>query len=265
MVPFKDRKSLGSNSNAAALTIIKDSLIYELASIPVTYRKILVGHLAIEGSIPIGDEIDDINNELFCPLGMFKGYDNVWMGHVHKPQVMSRSPFISHIGSMDISNFGETDQKKHIVIFDCDSGEFSNLDIPTRPLKKISISVPKTEKNTTEYIIKELKKLNDVFDRAIVRVEVNLESFDLKSINKFDIEKFLVSKGAFSIAGISESKKISVIKKDINNILDTKMDMTLAIKTYATTYIDEKMRSDFMILAIDIYNTYKSEVKDWSH
>jgi len=239
MVPFKDRKSLNSSSNAAALTIIKDSLIYELASIPITYRKILVGHLAIEGSIPIGDEIDDINNELFCPLDMFKGYDNIWMGHVHKPQVMSKSPFVSHIGSMDISNFGETDQKKHIVVFDCDSGIFSNIEIPTRPLKKICISVPKTVKKTTEYVIKELKKLGDIFSKSIVRIEVYLESSDLKSINKSDIEKFLISSGAFSIAGISESKKISIIKKDVNNVLDTKMDMTSAIKTYANAYIDE--------------------------
>ncbi len=262
MVPFKDRKSLNSSSNSAALTIIQDSLIYELASIPVTYRKILVGHLAIEGSIPIGDEIDDINNELFCPINMFKGYDYVWMGHVHKPQVMAKNPFVSHIGSMDISNFGETDQKKHIIVYDCDSGLFRNMDIPTRPLKKISISVPKSVKKTTEYVIKELKRIDDVFDRAIVRVEVHLESSDLKSINKSNIEKFLISKGAFSVAGIFESKKVSVIKKDVNNVLDTKMDMTSAIKTYANVYVDEKMRSDFMSLAIDIYNTYRSEVKD---
>lgn len=262
LLPFKDRKSLGCSTNLAAISIIRDSLIYELASIPVTYKKILVGHLAIEGSIPIGDEIDDMNNELFCPLDMFNGYNYVWMGHVHKPQMMKRSPLISHIGSMDISNFGETDQKKHIIIFSCDNGKFIAEYLPTRPLKKISITVPKNVKNTTEYVIKELNKQGDVFDKAIVRVEVSLASHDAKSISKSIIEKHLVSKGAFNIAGIAESKKISIIKKDNNNILDTKMDVTSAIKTYAKVYVEQSIRPDFIELALEIYNSYKSEVKD---
>ena len=113
IVPFRDRKSFGVSTNAEAVSILKDSLIYELASIPNICKKILIGHLAIEGSIPVGDEIDDITNELFCPLEMFNGYDYVFMGHVHKPQVLqNKNPHIAHIGSMDISNFGETDHKK---------------------------------------------------------------------------------------------------------------------------------------------------------
>src|ERR1035437_1330630 len=113
LIPFRDRKSFGVDSNADALELLKNSIIYELASTPATYTKIVVGHLAIEGSIPVGDEIDDLTNELFCPVNMFTGYDCVWMGHVHKPQVMKKKdPYVAHIGSMDISNFGETDHKK---------------------------------------------------------------------------------------------------------------------------------------------------------
>ena len=76
------------------------------------------------------------------------------------------------------------------------------------------------------------------------------------------IEKLLVSKGAFNIAGIAESKKVSLIKRDTNNALDTKMDVTSAIKIYSDTYVDEKIRSEFVDLAMEIYNAYKSEVKD---
>ena len=242
LVPFKDRKSLNCSVNSDAVSIIRDSLIYELASIPVTYRKVLVGHLAIEGSIFVGDEIDDMNNELFCPIDMFNGYDCVWMGHVHKPQVMSRNPFVSHVGSMDISNFIETEQKKHIVVFCCDSGEFTEEYLPTRPLRRISIAVPKDVTNATEYVIEEVNKLGDVFSKSIVKVDVSLSSHDSKSINKSEIEKLLSSKGVFNVAGIAESKKISIIKRDNNNILDTKMDVISAIKTYSDAYIEENMR-----------------------
>jgi exonuclease SbcD len=262
LLPFKDRKSLNTNSNACAISLIRNSLVYEFACIPATYRKVLVGHLAIEGSIPIGDEIDDMNNELFCPINMFEGYDYVWMGHVHKPQVMNKNPLVAHIGSMDISNFGEVDQKKIIVIFNGDMGTFTTKSLPTRPLKKITISVPNDIKNTTEYVLNEVDKLGNVFDKSIVRIEVALSSQESKSISKSAIEKHILSKGAFNIAGIAESKKVSLIKRDANNILDTKMDVPSTIKSYCTTYITDNLQSSFVELSMDIYNTYKLEAKD---
>lgn len=262
-MPFRDRKSFGVNSNVDAISIVRDSLVYELASIPLTYRKVIVGHLALEGSIPVGDEIDDLTNELFCPLDMFKGYDYVWMGHVHKPQVMQKkNPYIAHIGSMDISNFGESDHKKHIVIFNCDENNgWSSEYLPTRPLQKITISIPKDTSDTTEYVLTELEKAG-IQNKAIVRVEVALTAPELKSINKSTIEKYLTTHGAATINGISESKKVNLIKKDTNNTIDTKMDVTTSIKTYAKTYIEDSLRPKFIELAMDIFNIYKSEGKE---
>ena len=262
-VPFRDRKSFAVGSNAEAIAMVRDSLVYELASIPDTYHKVLVGHLAIEGSIPIGDEIDDLTNELFCPLTMFQGYDYVWMGHVHKPQVMQKkNPYIAHVGSMDISNFGETDHKKIIVVFNCDesNGWFSE-NLPTRPLQKITVSVPKDTVDTTAYVMDEIKKAG-IQDNAIVRIDVALTSPDLKSVNKNTIEKYLTGQGAFNVNAISESKKVNLIKKDNNNNLDSKMDVGVAIKTYAQAYVEDAARSAFIELAMEIFNIHKTEGKE---
>jgi DNA repair exonuclease SbcCD nuclease subunit len=269
MMPFRDRKSFSVNSATEALSLLKDSLVYELASIPATYTKVLIGHLAIEGSIPVGDEIDDLTNELFCPVDMFTGYNYVWMGHVHKPQVMKKSkPYIAHIGSMDISNFGETDHKKFIVILSTHGEMFlENKDIwgirylPTRTLKKVLVVVPKDTVDSTAYVLDELKKL-DALDKATVRVEVSLASPEIKSVNKSSIEKYLLSQGVFNVTAISESKKVALIKKDSNNTIDTKMDVASAIKTYANTYVEDKMRPAFIELATEIHTTYKSEAKE---
>lgn len=263
LVPYRDRKAFSVPSNAEAIALVRDSLVYELAAIPATYRKVLVGHLAIEGSIPVGDEIDDLTNELFCPLDMFQGYDYVWMGHVHKPQIMQKAnPYIAHIGSMDISNFGETDHKKHIVIFNCeeDNGWFTE-NLPTRQLKKVSITVPKDTEDTTAYVLDELKKLDSV-DKAILRVEIGLSAPELISVNKSTIEKYLSSQGAFNITGISESRKLALIKKDVNNTIDTKMDVPAAIKTYGQTYVSDKERPAFIELAMEIHNLHKMEGKE---
>ena len=263
LVPFRDRKSFNVNSNAEAISLVRDSLVYELASIPDTYRKVLIGHLAIEGSIPIGDEIDDLANELFCPLDMFEGYDYVWMGHVHKPQVMRKqNPYIAHIGSMDISNFGETDHKKHIVIFNCDEENGWRIEyLPTRPLQKITVSVPRDTVDSTLYVLEEIKKAG-IPETAIVRVDIALTSPDLKSVNKAVIEKYLLSNGAFSVNAISESKKVNLIKKDNGNTIDSKMDVSAAIKTYAQTYVDDNVRSEFIELAMEIHSIYKTEGKE---
>lgn len=263
LVPYRDRKAFSVESNAEAITLVHNSLVYELASIPTTYRKVLIGHLAIEGSIPVGDEIDDLTNELFCPLDMFQGYDYVWMGHVHKPQVMrKKNPYIAHIGSMDISNFGETDHKKHIVIFNCEEENDWFIEyLPTRPLQKIVVNVPKDTEDTTTYVLDQIKK-NGIQEKAIVRVEVTLTTPELKSINKTIIDKYLIGNGAFNVNGILESKKIGLIKKDNNNTIDTKMDIVAAIKTYAQTYVEEINRSAFIELSMDIYNIYKIEAKE---
>lgn len=259
-LPFRDRKSFNVNSNAQAIKLLQESLVYELAGIPATYKKILVGHLAIEGSIPVGDEIDDLTNELFCPISMLAGYDYVWMGHVHKPQIMSKIPYVAHIGSMDISNFGETDQKKQIVIFDCVNHFFSMFDIPVRPLKKLNIIVPKETKDTTQYILDKLADSGNDWERAIVKLDIVLASPELESINKNSVEKFLISKNVFNVANISETKKIAMLKKE-NNTIDTKMDISSAIKTYADLHVDAAIKSSFIEIAMSIYNEYKNEVK----
>ena len=270
LMPFRDRKSFNVATHGEALTLLKDSLVYELASIPMIYRKIIVGHLAIEGSIPVGDEIDDISNELFCPIDMFNGYDYVWMGHVHKPQVMSASKaktYVAHIGSMDISNFGESEQKKHIIVLDLDKEEskeciFEQVTLPTRPLRKITISVPVDTKDTTKYVKEEVEKNKKGLLKSILRLEVHLTSPDLIPIDRSAVEKYLYSLGVFNVSAISESKKLAPIKKDESKTIDTTMDIISAIKTYASSHVDEKKRNSFTALASDIYNQFKNESKD---
>lgn len=259
-IPFKDRKSFAVSSNQEALLQLKNQLIYELAGIPNTYKKVAIGHLAIEGSIYIGDEIDDLANELMCPLDLFEGYDYVWMGHIHKPQVMNNSPHIAHIGSMDISDFGETNQQKKIVIFDQNLEEiYQYQTLPTRSLNKISISVPETIENINSYVISEIqsKKLN--LNNSIIKLEINLEDKN-KSISKSEIEKFLVQEGAFNISSIIESKKQISLKKE-NNKINNKMDVSSAIKQYADSYLKEEDKSDFINLALEIYENYQEEAK----
>jgi len=255
-VPFRDRKSLGCETNLEAINKLRESFIYEMVGIPNHYKKIMVGHLALAGAIPVGNEIDDMRNELYCPLDMFKDYDYVWMGHVHKPQVLSRKPYIAHIGSMDISDFLEAQHKKHIVIID--SNSFYIKYLPTRTLKKMDIVIPPDTLNPTDYVLNILQADGANLDNSIVRLEIAMSSLNSKSIDKLSVEKYLLSKGVFNIAGIFESKKVAIVKKN-NNALNTKMDVPSAIKIWTDTYVDEDKRQDFMSLATEIVDAYQLE------
>ena len=261
LVPFRDRKSSGCSSNADAVQQLQESIIYELAGIPETYKKVLVGHLAIEGSIPVGDEIDDQANELFCPLSMFKGYDYVWMGHVHKPQQMgSKASHIYHIGSMDISNFLEVGQKKYIVVYDCNTGNFSTTQLPTRPLGQFSITIPKDTKDSTQYVVDYIENSGTDLTNAIVKVDISV-SGDTPSVKKSTISKALLSAGAFNVTRISESRQSNLLKKDDKNSLEVQMNVPDSIKMYAEKYIDEKKRSAYIELALEIHTNFQLEAK----
>ncbi len=254
LMPFRDKKSLFETSNAEAIKKLEESLVYEKSFIPQIYHKILVGHFALEGSIYVGDEIDDASNELFCPLSMFNGYDCVWMGHVHSPQVLSKSPYISHIGSMDISNFGETEHVKHIVIYDTIDGSFKKENIPSRSLKKISIEIPENVEDATDYVIQHLK--NKKFDKSIIKMEITVSPGSIKPVNKTMIESKLKELGAFSISSISETKKQNIITKKENiSSMEKALTIPSAINKYASAYVEEDKRQTFIDLSLEIFKS----------
>lgn len=257
LIPFRDRKSLFSNTIGEAVDFIKNIIEYEVQLIPNTFTKVAVGHLAIEGSIPVGDELDDISNEIFLDIETLSKFDYTWMGHIHKPQLLNDYPLVAHIGSMDVSNFGETDHIKHIVIFDCENKRYEAKSIPTRTLSKIEISIPETVEDTTEYVLEEVKK--NLVDGSILNISVNLESPSLKSIDKKKIEQELLKCGAFSLSKISETKKINLIKKDDKSKISNKMDVLSAIKEYSQNkeYLPEDQKEIFMEIMNEIYSEFK--------
>jgi exonuclease SbcD len=263
LMPFRDRRSFNTDSNAEALKLMQDKMPYELSGIDLSVAKIVVGHLAIEGSIPVGDEIDDVVNELYCPVSMFKGYDFVWMGHVHKPQIMSKSPFIAHIGSMDKSDFSEADHKKTIVIFDPEENiPYKYLEIPTRQLNQISVSVPDHITDTTSYVIKNLKEKQLDLTKSIVRLNVSFDSSDVVSVDRSAIEKCLNDLGTFHISRISEERKVAPIKQNsATEGIDSTVNEATAIKMYADANIDDNMKNDFIALASQIVREC-SDLKD---
>jgi exonuclease SbcD len=260
-MPFRDRRSFNTDENSTALNILKSQLPYEMKSIGKDCLKVLIGHLALEGAIPVGYELDELSNELFCPLDMFAGYDYVLMGHVHKFQVMSEEPYIGHIGSMDISDFGEMDHKKYIALIDPKSTneKLKYIQLPTRQLQNIVLQLPEMEANATTFIEEELAKLGKM-NNSIVKVSIILPSNASYAIDRGIIEKALYKAGAFHVSKISEERTFTSLKKQINETIDNTVTELSAIKTYASL-VEENLREEFVNLASLIVQEYKENIK----
>ena len=261
-LPFRDRRSFNLDTHDEAINVISNKLIFESADLPNNSKKVLIGHLALEGSIYVGDEISDNSNELFCPLSMFSGYDYVWMGHVHKAQVRQESPRVAHIGSMDLSDFGETDHEKIIIIIDTRSDLFFNeIKIPTRPLAKFIIPIPGGTPDTTQFAVNFIESSKIELKNSIVRVEIQLLSADLPSVSRKTIEDLLLSKGVFYISGLTETKKVMFVRKKTETEITNLNDVNTAVSMYCKTFVEEKYQNSFITLAESIIEEVKLDIK----
>lgn len=234
LVPFRDRKSFNCDSGKEAIDRLRSFIQYESEDIPDTYDKVLVGHLALEGSIIVGDEFDDEANELMCPMDMFAGYRYVWMGHVHRPQVRSRSPYIAHIGSLDLSDFGEVDHTKILVLFDSKSpGKFREIKVPSRPLRILKVEHDKDD--TTSVILQKLEELHKAtsLKDSVLKIEVQLHGLDAANADRNAVVEAVNKYEVHYLCSFTESRTTCVVPQEKRKDLDNTISPKAAVKMWA--------------------------------
>lgn len=262
-LPFRDRRGLGCDTHDQAIDILKNKLSYEISSISQHNIKVCVGHLTLLGAIPVGDEIDDMTNELMCAPDMFTGYDYVFMGHIHKPQVRNKKPYHAHIGSMDISDFGETDHIKRIIMLDSEAqGVFREINIPTRPLMTLRIDVPLVE-DATVFVSDKILEMNSSkpIKSAIIRLEIKLAAKNSENVNRQKIEELIYSLGAHHICNFSETRSVVVVNINKEDSIDNTMDISQALKLWSDTKISDDNKEDFIKEAMEVYSEFQAGIK----
>lgn len=242
-MPFCDRKQVGSETVKEAIDVVVNNIKEHKVS---NKTNIILGHMTLEGSLWVGDEIDQTSNELFLPLSSFDDFDYVWMGHIHRWQVLKEKPHIAHVGSLDKTSFGEGD--KFVVLFDSKTKQHSYLDLPCRKLVDLKITVPTEEKDATKIVLKEIEKIQqENFNGAIVRVSVKMNSHDTETCDKDLITKKLQELNAFHMSSFNESRDVDrVIIK--NAELDETINHFKAVDIFADT--------------VDVEENFKIELKD---
>lgn len=245
LIPFMDRRYLNCETISEAKEELRSLINHELLLIPDSYKKICIGHIALEGAIYIGDEVQDITNEIIAPINYFDDFDNTWMGHVHKYQKLKNNVF--HIGSMDVSNFGECLESKHFIIYDSLNNQYEEKELPIVKLQKISLNVESNE--DLESKLSELE-----FDNTLIyKLEVTYNNED--SLGKAGIKKILSKNNVNNVFTIQENKKNKIQEKK-NNKLSFNLDVLENIKKYAEG-ISFKDKEYFISRAIELLSEVK--------
>lgn len=266
-VPFRDKRMYDVKTKDEAMAAMQAELAKVIAE-PSSKIKVAIGHLAFDGSISVGDEISDTMNELLVPPEMFEWFDFVWMGHIHHPQVIQhQKPYAAHIGSLDRSDFSqsEVENDKIAILLDSNNKDkFTEISLPNRPLRPVKIEVP-VGKDSTEFVINELcllsKKLK--FKDSIVRIDIQLNSAELENVDRDKVDSYLKNNlEVFHICGFSESRSISVIQINPEDVFDNTMEIGQSINKWADTrdvFENESEREEFKAAAHEIREEYESK------
>jgi exonuclease SbcD len=162
--------------------------------------KVLCGHWTIGGSITSSNQVLG-GTEPQLPLGelLGMGWDAVLFGHIHKPQVLHRKPFVGYAGALQRCDFGEEKDPRGCWIIDLDAGTHEWIDLPARDFKTCEIY----EDELPRIIEKpeEIAAFSGIED-AIVRVKYQATEEQAKQVDGGAIIKALQNAGAHHVAGI---------------------------------------------------------------
>lgn len=275
LVPFRDKRMYEVKSKEQGLKKLADELATVYADPPCKMghtfarrTRVAIGHLALEGSLSIGDEISDNLNELYVPPEMFDWFDYVWMGHIHHPQVIQHhNPYTAHIGSLDRSDFSKTEVEhdKIAILLDPEvENKFVEIPLPIRPLRSVRIDVP-PGKESTDYVINELCLISKKapFKDSIVRLEVQLNGPELENVDRDKIESYLKNNlDVHHLCGFSEARSVSTIQINPEDSFDNTMKVEDTINKWADTrehFENDQERDEFRTVAVGVWQQYKEK------
>src|SRR5690554_1265478 len=195
-IPFlKDRdirKSVAGETYATKIDQIKMGLQTYFSNINVHYKEnyskevfILMAHLYVQGSQLSDSERDiQIGNQAGIEPSIFEATpDYVALGHIHKPQVISRTNNIHYCGSPIPLSFSEKEDCKQVNVFSIQNTEIVNVEIVPIPKHRNLI--------TFEGSLEEVQEMLNIYSEqttliSLAAIIVNEESESLETRQMFE-------------------------------------------------------------------------------
>lgn len=256
-MPYRDRKWFDTDSAQQAINQIDEMLAYHLGSIDNTAKKILIGHMVVEGTMWMLDEYADLyeSNDLILPKDMFRSIDVTVMGHVHTPGLVSKNPFIYYVGSMEKRGAFEAHDKKYVII-DLKTKSFKPFTEPCRNLYDIKMdfsNMPQGEK-LINLIIEGIDKFAGDKDMksSIVRMQISISADDDKFCQPKVIEEYLYTK--YSVEHCVEIKPALLFSRQARDsqINEHASDTESFSKYINKAFRDSELKDEILSLGLDI-------------
>jgi DNA repair exonuclease SbcCD nuclease subunit len=170
-----------------------------------------LGHIAIDGAVLHTNQHADISIEhdgemVSINVGLFQHYKKVFLGHYHAEQRLNE--IVEYIGSPLELNFGESEQEKHLIIFDCKTESQRYI---------INDFSPK-------HIVADAEKIKTIdLKNNFVRAKVD----DLSVVDLIGLKKELMQQGDIRGLEIKQYKKHTEqhVIEDAKSILSAGSDM----------------------------------------
>lgn len=113
--------------------------ILEASPIDPQSRNILVCHQFVSGALTSDSEDVSVGGLDPVEASLFDDFDYVAMGHIHRPQAMTR-PAVRYAGSPLKYSFSEADQVKQITLVDFGAkGDLTLKHLPLKPLRDVRL------------------------------------------------------------------------------------------------------------------------------
>ena len=238
LLPYRDRRMYPGENNREQSEGYDDHVKGLISSLNKDSTTIAIGHnFFYEGSYN-----DYGGSELLASPKAFEGCDIVMMGHLHQFRIVrKRTPVCVYVGSMEKSNFGDSDIDKYFVDYDIEQKKPKICKIPVRDL--IDTAIDLTDEDFSSFeprLSKEIDELN--LDDKVVRVKILAKESLIPALDRAKITKELYSGGAFFVSKVIVEAVAAKVVRDIS-ILKHKDDYSMFEAFINSQLIDDDMKS----------------------
>jgi len=150
--------------------------------------KIYYDHAMVEGA-KLGPTDLMLNVRESIPLDTLvkNNCDFYVFGHIHKAQMIRKTPFIGYTGSIERVDFAERNENKHIFMINPKTKEFGYKKLLIRPMIQLDIDLDKVNDN-----------IYPVVTDAIVKVTIKGTKEQINKFNEGQVKEFLVKNNAYT-------------------------------------------------------------------
>ena len=199
---------------------------------------IATGHLTTIGATT-SDSVRDIyigTLEAF-PASEFPNADYIALGHIHRPQKVTKSDHIRYCGSPIALSFDEAKTQKNIVIVEFEHGEFSNVELSNIPCVQ-PLAMVKTNLESLSDDIAAVVNDNQALEESAntkekIWLDIEIESAEYlqdltarieQIIKELPVEVLLVRRSKKSRQQMpSQQEKITLNELSVQEVFDARM------------------------------------------